>query len=181
MKTNPYKYDPSKYIHDIDYVIEFIAMAHEGQTRKYTGEAYVEHPMEVARIVRDVDYNLDMIAAAMCHDIIEDTDYTLADVEKVAGKVSASFVDWLSNKEYPFATSRKHRKALIAAHLAKAPDAVKTIKLADILHNTPTIIKYDPDFAKVYVAENKLLLKSLKGGNEELFTRAEKILYDFAA
>ena len=181
MKTNPYKYDPDKYIHDIDYVIEFIAMAHEGQTRKYTGEPYVEHPMEVARIVRDVDYNLDMIAAAMCHDIIEDTDYTLEDVEKVAGKVSTSYVDWLSNKEYPFATSRKHRKALIAAHLAKAPDAVKTIKLADILHNTPTIIIHDPIFAKVYVAENKLLLKSLKGGHSDLYARAEKMLYDFAA
>jgi len=163
------------------FVIEFITKAHKGQTRRYTGEDYVEHPMEVARIVRDDFYDLDMIAAAMCHDIIEDTEYTLDDVEKVAGKVSASYVEWLSNKEYPFAANRKHRKALIAAHLAKAPDAVKTIKLADILHNTPTIIEHDPKFAKVYVAENKLLLKSLKGGSPALFAKVEKILYDFAA
>lgn len=169
------------FIHDIDHVIEFIANAHDGQTRKYTGEAYVEHPMAVARIVRDVVYDLDMIAAAMMHDIIEDTDYTLADVEKVGGMVAATFVEWLSNKEYPFAKNRKHRKALIAAHLAKAPNEVKTIKLADIIHNTPSIIEHDPKFAKVYVAENKLLLKSLKGGNAELFGKAEEILYGYAA
>jgi len=170
-----------KFIHDIDYVIEFIAMAHEGQTRKYTGEPYVEHPMEVARIVRDVVYDLDMIAAAMMHDILEDTDFTLTDVERVGGMVAATYVEWLTNKEYSFATNRKHRKALIAAHLAKAPNEVKTIKLADILHNTPTIIKYDPNFAKVYVAENKLLLKSLEGGHPELYARAEALLYGYAA
>lgn len=169
------------FIHDIDHVIEFIAMAHDGQTRKYTGEPYVEHPMEVARIVRDAVYDLDMIAAAMMHDIIEDTDFTLTDVAKVGGEVAATFVDWLSNKEYPEAKNRKERKALIAAHLANAPDEVKTIKLADIIHNTPTIIKYDPKFAKVYVPENKVLLKALKGGNEKLYNKAKEILYDYAA
>lgn len=169
------------FIHDIDYVIEFIYKAHEGQTRKYTGEAYAEHPMEVARIVRDAVYDLDMIAAAMCHDIIEDTDYTLTDVEKVGGAVAASYVDWLSNKAYPFAKNRIHRKALIAAHLAKAPNEVKTIKLADIIHNTPSIIEHDPNFAKVYVAENLLLLKSLEGGHPDLYAEAWNILHDFAA
>ena len=169
------------FIHDIDHVIEFIAMAHDGQTRKYTGEPYVEHPMEVARIVRDAVYDLDMIAAAMMHDIIEDTDFTLTDVAKVGGEVAATFVGWLSNKEYPEAKNRKERKALIAAHLANAPDEVKTIKLADIIHNTPTIIKYDPKFAKVYVPENKVLLKALKGGNEKLYNKAKEILYDYAA
>jgi len=169
------------FIHDIDHVIEFIYMAHEGQTRKYTGEAYAEHPMEVARIVRDDFYDLDMIAAAMMHDILEDTDHTLAEVEKVGGAVAASYVDWLTNKEYPFAKNRAHRKALIAAHYVNAPNEVKTIKLADILHNTPSIIEHDPKFAKVYVAENKLLLKSLKGGSPALFGKVEKILYDFAA
>jgi len=170
------------FIHDIDNVIEFITMAHDGQTRNYTGEPYVEHPMEVARIVRDtVGLDYDMIAAAMMHDILEDTDHPLSEVEKHGGMVAATFVEWLSNKEYPEATTRKERKALIAAHLAKAPNEVKTIKLADISHNTPTIIIHDPKFAKVYVAENKLLLKSLKGGHPALYAKVEKILYDFAA
>ncbi len=53
------------FIHDIDKVIEFITKAHEGQKRKYTFEDYVEHPMEVARIVRDTIYNKDMIAAGL--------------------------------------------------------------------------------------------------------------------
>lgn len=165
------------FIHDIDKVIEFITKAHEGQKRKYTFEDYVEHPMEVARIVRDTIYNKDMIAAAMCHDVIEDTDHSLAEIEEVAGAVAASYVDWLSNKEYPEAANRRERKALIAAHLAKAPDAVKTIKLADIYHNTPTILKYDPEFAKVYVAENRLLLEALDGGNKKLFKKVEDLLY----
>lgn len=169
------------FIHDIDHVIEFIYMAHEGQTRKYTGEAYVEHPMEVARIVRDAVYDLDMIAAAMMHDIIEDTEYTLTDVEKVGGMVAATYVEWLSNKEYPFAENRKHRKALIAAHYVNAPNEVKTIKLADIIHNTPSIIEHDPNFAKVYVPENLLLLKSLEGGHPDLYAKAWNILHDYAA
>jgi len=170
-----------KFIHDIDHVIEFITKAHEGQKRKYTFEDYVEHPMEVARIVRDTVYDLDMIAAAMCHDIIEDTDHTLAEIEEVAGAVAASYVDWLSNKEYPEAANRRERKALIAAHLADAPAAVKTIKLADIFHNTPTIIKHDPAFAKTYVAENKLLLEALDGGNKKLFKKVEDMLYNYVA
>ena len=170
------------FIHDIDQVIEFITMAHDGQTRKYTGEPYVEHPMEVARIVRDtVGSDYDMIAAAMMHDIIEDTDYTLTDVEKVGGLVAAVFVEWLSNKAYPFAENRKHRKALIAAHYVNAPNEVKTIKLADIIHNTPSIIEHDPKFAKVYVAENLLLLKSLEGGHPDLYAKAWNLLHDYAA
>ena len=167
------------FIHDIDHVIEFIYMAHEGQTRKYTGEAYAEHPMEVARIVRDAVYDLDMIAAAMMHDILEDTDHTLAEVEKVGGMVAATYVEWLTNKEYPEAKNRKERKVLIAAYLANAPSEVKTIKLADIIHNTPSIIEHDPKFAKVYVAENKLLLESLRGGHSDLFAKAEEILYGY--
>jgi (p)ppGpp synthase/HD superfamily hydrolase len=167
-----------KHIHDIDKVIEFITKAHEGQKRKYTFEDYVTHPMEVARIVRDaIGLDYDMIAAAMMHDILEDTDHTLNEVEAVGGLVAAVFVEWLSNKEYPEAKNRKERKALIAEHLSHAPNEVKTIKLADIIHNTPTIIKYDPKFAETYVPENRILLKALKGGDETLYARAEEMLY----
>jgi (p)ppGpp synthase/HD superfamily hydrolase len=166
------------FIHDIDKVIEFITKAHEGQKRKYTFEDYVEHPMEVARIVRDtVGLDYDMIAAAMMHDILEDTDHSLTEVEAVGGLTAAVFVEWLTNKEYPEAKNRAERKALIAAHLAEAPAEVKTIKLADIYHNTPTIIKYDPKFAKVYIAENRLLLEALDGGNKKLFKKVEDLLY----
>jgi len=168
----------TKFIHDIDKVIEFITKAHDGQKRKYTFEDYVEHPMEVARIVRDaIGFNYDMIAAAMMHDILEDTDHTLTEIEEVGGMVAATFVEWLTNAEYPEARNRAERKALIAAHLATAPDEVKTIKLADIFHNTPTIIKYDPEFAKVYIPENKLLLKALKGGDPDLYEKVEELLY----
>ena len=167
-----------KFIHDIDKVIEFITAAHEGQKRKYTFEDYVEHPMEVARIVRDaIGFDYDMIAAAMMHDILEDTDHSLNEVEAVGGMVAAVFVEWLTNKEYPEAKNRAERKALIAEHLSNAPDEVKTIKLADICHNTPTIILHDPKFAKVYIAENRLLLKALIGGDRGLYERAEKLLY----
>lgn len=162
---------------DLNEVEAFAKRAHEGQERKYTFEPYVSHPIAVAAIVAEYGGDDDMIAAALMHDVIEDTDHSLNEVEKVGGIVAAVFVEWLSNNEYPEAKNRKERKALIAAYLAEAPDEVKTIKLADIMHNTPTILVHDPKFAATYVPENKILLRALKGGDERLYKKVEDMLY----
>ena len=62
--------------------IEFATKAHEGQVRKYTGEPYIVHPLEVAEIVKTVEHTEEMLMAAVLHDTVEDTDTTIEDIDR---------------------------------------------------------------------------------------------------
>jgi hypothetical protein len=62
--------------------------------------------------------------------------------------------------------------------LMGAPNEVKTIKLADLLDNGPSIVAYDPKFARVFLREKSILLLALNGGDEALFRKAVDFLYD---
>jgi (p)ppGpp synthase/HD superfamily hydrolase len=86
----------------------FAAAAHGaiGQKRKYTGEDYIVHPIAVAEIVRSVPHTEVMIAAALLHDVVEDTPVTL---EERFGCEVRELVDWLTDK--PEKGNRKERKA----------------------------------------------------------------------
>src|SRR5687768_16481955 len=68
------------------------AVAHEGQARK-SGEAYISHPLAVARIVADLGLDDITITAALLHDAVEDTGVTLTDVEREFGGEVAAIVD----------------------------------------------------------------------------------------
>ena len=85
--------------------------AHEGQTRKYTGLPYIVHPIEVATIVQTVEHTDDMIAAALLHDVVEDCDYTVADIAKEVSPAVAKLVDGLTDVSKPEDGNRKARKA----------------------------------------------------------------------
>lgn len=67
---------------------------------------------------------------------------------------------------------RKHRKAKDREHTAKASPQAKTIKLADLIDNTRSIVERDPEFAKVYLAEKALLLEVLRDGDATLWKMA---------
>lgn len=169
---------------DIDYVIEFMRKAHAGQKRRYTGEDYAEHPLSVARTVRDVvgdaEYRLDAIAAAMLHDTVEDTDITIDDIRNEFGDYVAELVGWLTDVSKPEDGNRKARKAIDRLHIADAPELAKTIKLADIIDNIGgAITEHDPHFAKVYMLEKAELLPALVGGDEGLWNKADKIISDY--
>ena len=56
---------------------EFATQAHEGQVRKYTGVPYIVHPIEVMEIVCTVEHDDAMLAAALLHDVVEDTEHTI--------------------------------------------------------------------------------------------------------
>ena len=58
--------------------MDIAARAHEGQVRKYTGEPYLTHPFAVAGLVRSVTDDEDMVAAAILHDVVEDSDVPLS-------------------------------------------------------------------------------------------------------
>lgn len=142
------------------------------QRRKYTGEPYIVHPIAVAEIVRSVPHTEEMIAAALLHDVVEDTPVTIDQVEAEFGPVVAELVGWLTDVSQPSDGNRRKRKHMDLLHTADATPAAKTIKLADLIDNTLTIQKHDPHFWRVYRREKMALLDVLKEGDATLWKRA---------
>src|SRR5690554_8005048 len=121
--------------------------AHKDQRRK-SGEAYIFHPIAVAKIV-DSEIGLDdtSIAAALLHDVVEDTKYTVEDIEKMFGKVVARIVDGLTKiahislSEDVSMQAENFRKMLLTLN---EDIRVIIIKIADRLHNMQTMESMPP-------------------------------------
>jgi (p)ppGpp synthase/HD superfamily hydrolase len=158
---------------------DFATLAHEGQVRKYTGVPYIVHPVEVMEIVRTVKHDNTMLAAALLHDVVEDTDCTLDDIRAEFGDDVASLVADLTDVSKPEDGNRETRKAKDRAHSATASASAQTVKLADLISNSVDIIKNDPSFAKIYMVEKFLLLGVLVNGDKTLFERAIKLVEDY--
>ena len=158
-------------------VYAMAAHAAVGQKRKYTGEPYIVHPAEVASIVASVEgATHDMIAAAWLHDVIEDTGCTFTDVHMAFGIDIATMVNWLTDVSKPEDGNRATRKRIDREHTAQAPAEVQTIKLADLISNSRSIMAHDPEFARVYLEEKRLLLEVLTKGDRELHAQASKFV-----
>lgn len=116
--------------------------AHKDVRRK-SGEPYVYHPLDVARIAaEDIGLGTTSIVCALIHDVVEDTDYTLNDIQKLFGKKVANIIDGLTKIEEIF----DHESSSIQAEnfkkiLLTLSDDVRVIliKLADRLHNMRTL------------------------------------------
>lgn len=154
--------------------LDFATEAHGSinQRRKYTGEPYIVHPIAVAQIVRSVPHTDAMIAAALLHDVVEDTPMTIADIGTAFGEEIAQLIDWLTDVSRPTDGNRRKRKHLDLLHTANAPPEAKTIKLADLIDNTRTISVHDPSFWPVYRREKEALLKVLTEGDASLWQKA---------
>lgn len=149
---------------------------HSGQKRKYTGEPYHVHPFEVADILKKNGASKEVVAAGYLHDVVEDCDVTEADVRALFGDRIADLVMMVTDVSKPGDGNRKLRKALDKDHLANADADGQTVKLADLISNTSSIVKYDPSFAKVYLREKRELLDVMKKGDRELHKKASKII-----
>jgi len=144
-----------------------------GQRRKYTGEPYYVHPAEVARIVADVPGSTpEMVAAAWLHDVVEDTGCTFTDIHMAFGIDIATLVDWLTDVSKPEDGNRAHRKAMDREHTAAAPAEAQTIKLADLISNSRSIMAHDPAFARTYLEEKRMLLAVMTRGDAGLHAEA---------
>jgi RelA/SpoT family (p)ppGpp synthetase len=120
---------------------EFGAKAHDGQ-RRYSGEPYITHPVAVASILADLHLDYESIAAAIMHDVIEDTPTAKEQIEERFGVEIASIVDGVSKLDKLSFNSRAEiqvesfRKMM----LAMVEDIrVILVKLADRLHNMQTL------------------------------------------
>ncbi len=162
--------------------IQFCKDGHNSikQVRKYTGEAYYHHPMEVMDLVIDnmANVTLEVLQAALFHDLVEDTPITLEDITREFGPKVAELVEMLTDKSNPSDGNRKQRKAIDLHHTSQANYEAKTIKLCDLISNTRSIVKYDKDFAKVYLKEKEKLMKVLGDSDPTVYALAYATLQE---
>lgn len=159
----------------VDEAFAFAKKAHRGQRRKYGGP-YIAHPMRVARTVAKVAHTQEMVAAALLHDVVEDTEYRLSDIGSRFGLTVTRLVDGLTCRLTSQDGNRAKRKRIERERLAKAGPEVATVKLADVMDNCRDLVVQDPKFAAVYLAESKRLVEALECGDMSLRKRAREMV-----
>lgn len=130
---------------------ELAYKAHEGQFRM-SGEPYITHGIEVAKILKEMEMDSVTIAAGFLHDVIEDTAYTVEDIKKIAGENTAFLVEGVSHVTAKVFKTRGQifSESLKKMFFAMAKDIrVIIIKLADRLHNMRTIRFLDEEKQKI--------------------------------
>jgi len=158
----------------VEKAVKFAKQAHDsiGQKRKYSGKPYWVHPLRVMELVKSVGGTEEQQAAAALHDVVEDTPVTIDDIQKYFGDHVASMVSDLTDVSTLDQGNRATRKAIDREHSAQASPEAQTVKLADLIDNTESIVSNDRNFAKVYLAEKRLLLDVLTKGDETLLKMA---------
>ena len=128
-------------VQDIYRAYHFAKKYHEPQVRK-SGEPYITHPVAVAEIAANLHLDAPSIMAALLHDVVEDTEASLKDVEALFGKQVTKLVDGLSKldklnfSDVIEAQAENFRKMLLAM---SSDIRVMLIKLCDRLHNMQTL------------------------------------------
>ena len=115
--------------------------AHKG-VRRRSGEPYIIHPIEVALIaVREIGLGKKSVVAALLHDVVEDTEYTLEDISRIFGAKIASMVDGLTKMAGVFNADSSEQAEYFRKVLLTLSDDVRVIiiKIADRLHNMRTL------------------------------------------
>lgn len=152
------RYNPDSNVEIIIDAYDFARKAHRGVKRK-SGEPYIFHPFEVAKIL--VEYKMDdySIAAGMLHDVVEDTSYDLGTISARFGPTVSLLVDGLTkiaSKHFNSKTQARaenFRKLILST--AKDPRVI-IIKLADRLHNMQTIYYINNEKKQVQIASETL-------------------------
>ncbi len=136
--------------------LAFATKAHEGQVRKGSGEPYVNHPIGVKSILEKLYplASVEMLVAALLHDVIEDTRFTQKDIDRKFGTDVGTLVYWLSNESNLSDGNRDIRSEIDRLKLKKAPFDAQIIKCADIIHNSiHSELQLGSSFSKIYKKE----------------------------
>ena len=149
------EYMNETHIKFIEKAIYFATYAHKDQIRK-SGEAYIVHPIQVAGILAELKLDPDTIATGFLHDVVEDTGFSIDDIEYEFGKDVAFLVEGVTKlgkikyKSHEEQQAENHRKML----LAMANDLrVIMVKLADRLHNLRTLKFHKPEKQRMIANE----------------------------
>ena len=141
------RYLPDAQLRVIVDAYEFGSQAHEGQ-RRYSGEPYITHPVAVAGILADLHLDYQSIAAALMHDVIEDTPTAKEQIEARFGAEIASIVDGVSKlDQLSFDTRAEAQVESFRKMMLAMVEDIRVIllKLADRLHNMQTLGSLPPD------------------------------------
>ncbi len=144
--------------------------------RKYNHQPYEIHLKAVEALVATVTDDMEIRAAAWLHDIVEDTEVTLEQLDALFGPAVAQLVYELTDVSRPGDGNRAARKAIDRQHLARASARAQTVKLADLCDNAADITRGDPKFAPVFLAEMRDLLSVLERGDVRLQNKAKRLL-----
>ena len=168
-------------------LFEWVKQQHGSQVRKYTGEPYCNHLERVATLLYAMGHE-NLIEIALCHDLLEDTEttedtlvntllllsYDLKQIGFIRRGVVA-LTDQFTMEAYPD-TNRKSRKMWETMRLKTILPEYQTVKYADLIDNTSSIVQYDKNFAKIYLEEKRVLLEGMKAGCKELYELAKNNL-----
>jgi GTP pyrophosphokinase len=141
------KHDPDADVTDVRRAVDFAIEAH-GDARRASGEPFVTHPIAAAQILAGLGIDLVAVQAELLHDVPEDTEYALSDVEERFGSEVALLVDGVTKLSKFSTLSHEQQQAenIRKMFLAMADDIrVVLIKLADRLHNMRTIAPLPPE------------------------------------
>ena len=150
----------------------FAREAHKNHIRKYTNNPYVDHLAEVAGITATVLTDDFAIASAWLHDCVEDCGIKLPTIYEEFGNKVGYGVEMLSDLE---TGNRTERKVASRKRLSNADGWVQTIKCADLISNTSSIVKHDPNFSVIYLKEKRLLLDVLDKADPHLISLARSM------
>jgi len=167
-------------------LFDWVKHYHGDQKRKYTDEPYYVHLENVAKIVSQ--YEGGCVEIALCHDLFEDTPckltelidflmssgYTSTEALNIASGVN-DLTDEFIKEKYPKA-NRAERKAMEAKRLGYISPRSQSVKYADLIDNTSSIVEYDPGFARIYLQEKHAILSVMRDGNPELLEMCEESL-----
>ena len=141
----------------INRAFQYAYDGHNGQNRK-SGEPYITHPLHVALYLCELNFDKETIAAALLHDLIEDTDISYEDLKKEFGEEVADIVDGVTKLDKIKYSSNEEAKAdaIRKMVIAMSKDIrVLILKLADRLHNIQTI-EYHQDWKQEKIANETL-------------------------
>jgi len=135
------QYNPQADVQPIQEAYDFSAKAHAGQKRE-SGEPFLQHPLQTARIIVDLKLDVPSIVAGLLHDTIEDTEILKAELEQRFGKEVAYLVDGVTKiGKIEFKTHEEKQAENFRKMLLSMSEDIRVIliKLADRLHNMRTL------------------------------------------
>lgn len=171
-------------------LFDYVKEMHGTQKRKYTGAPYYTHLLSVAdRVEQYVQHGYET-EIALCHDLIEDTECSLADLSDKLMSVGYTIdedevilagVDDLTDKytteKYP-SLNRAQRKELEGARIMTSRPVAQTVKYADIIDNMLSLAEHDPGFARVYAREVDGYIWTINMGNPGLYAACCQLLVE---
>lgn len=150
----------------VEAAINLATQAHEGQYRRNRHQIpYVSHSFTVGMILAEQGFGEDVVIAGLLHDVVEDTDVTIEQIQSRFGKHVAELVAAVTDPpDLPF-EERKHHQAV---KLTDASDEVKAIKAADVLHNLYSKVVAARDGEDIWQHLDQGPQQSIEGYEERL-------------